>query len=426
MGEVEEPQMPNDTAEDRLIFEEPHMPEDDVLDGLTFSVTVAIMGATGLRSPVWAPVAGRPECCCVLGLGGEEVFKTRTVRDCLDPTWREEVELPDYMDGKPLEFSIFDVDMGRSFFLGRVSVASSTFLSDSGFHGDLKIEEAGEGADQAFLKLKIKVAGKDYPPAPPAEFRMSIDLLSWQSYGLKMDFHSFTNTLTVIEVRDGPFLAYNGGAMVAEQIRKLDFIMNVNGATSCLDMLEEFKTQSKVELLVRRPQEYLALIDCSVGRRHGLGFPKKCAGEFLVITRVGAGTVSDWNDSQPEEKQVKPGDRIVSVGGESMKASEIKAMIEHGGGLFQCLLIRPCSDDAMRWAESAARPAQRPALGLDLLGTEPCGGNASAGKRAGNSSDGRLRSDASRGCESHSPSGSPVRKVSEGYCEGNAFFGRTW
>eukprot|EP00421_Protoceratium_reticulatum_P012633 CAMPEP_0168383314 /NCGR_PEP_ID=MMETSP0228-20121227/13839_1 /TAXON_ID=133427 /ORGANISM="Protoceratium reticulatum, Strain CCCM 535 (=CCMP 1889)" /LENGTH=412 /DNA_ID=CAMNT_0008396461 /DNA_START=60 /DNA_END=1298 /DNA_ORIENTATION=- len=379
-------------SEDSLAdTEEAQNTKQDVEDPTpTRPITVTIVGARGLRGAGWAPGASRPECYCVLTLRGAEVFKTRMASDFLEPIWREEVELPDYKDGEPLEFSIFDVD-GTSFFLGKVSVPSIMF-SRSGFHGDLKIEEAGEGADQALLKLKIKDAGKDYPPAPPSELMVSMKKQSWMEFGLRVDTQDGA-TLLVLLVKDGPFLAYNGGKKAAEKIRKFDFIMSVNNATGPCGMLEEIKTKSNLEVVVRRPQEYLVPIDCSAGGHHGLTFPADPAGDLLVITSVGAGTVRDWNDSQPEDRQVRCGDRIVSVGGEGMRASEIKAKLERGGERFQCLLIRPCSDSALIWGKPAVAPRRGSGFGRQ----ESRGGDASAGSREDDASAARRGSDASVG-----------------------------
>jgi len=309
-------------------------------------LTVTIVGARGLRNADWAPGTGKSDPYCILKVKGTEVLRTKTVNDCLEPIWMEEVLLPDYVDGEPLEFTMYDQDVGKSDFLGKVSVASSIF-SESGFYGDLKIEEAG--VDQAYLKLKIKVAGREYPPAPPSEVRMIVEKQSGTIFGLDLDTQD-NATLFVLEIREGAFKTYNDGATVEEQIRPMDFITSINGVTgSAGQMLEQFRIQDRVALVVRRPQEYIAMVDASDSKRHGLTFPAQPVGRHLVITGVGEGGASDWNRSQPEDRRIRPGDRIVSVGGRLGKSLELRRMLEKGG-LQQYLLVRPGTDGVLRWA----------------------------------------------------------------------------
>jgi len=318
-----EPQEPPEPAEPRL--------------------TLAVVGARGIRNADWLPGTGKSDCYCVVTYQGRAILKTRTVNDSLQPVWDETVQVPDYADGEPLEFSLFDQDLGGlSDNLGRATLDSRLF-AERGFHGEVKIQDAGKGGEQAHLKLKIKIAGRDYPPAPSAEVRLTIEKGSSQSYGLSLDPQD-ANALLIMSVDPGACEAHNKAARPEDQLRGTDFIVAVNGKTGSEPMLEEFRNQPRVELLVRRPTELSAIVDNGAKRPLGLGFPEKPRFSSLLITEVQDGPVRDWNEGKPESSRVRPGDRVVSVGGETGKAKELQAMIEKADR-FQISLIRPGGEE---------------------------------------------------------------------------------
>merc|ERR550532_1926598 len=172
----------------------------------------------------------------------------------------------------------------------------------------------------------------DYPPAPCSEVRMTIEKGAEKGYGLDLDIQDAA-TLFVLGVHTGPFQAYHESCTLSEdQIRKLDFITMVNGVSGdAARMVEQFKTHDKLELLVRHPQEMVALIDNSDSGPLGISFVKKPVGEHLVIVQVDDGPIRDWNCRQPVNNRIQAGDRIVAVSGQGGKAWDLKTRVEKAG-----------------------------------------------------------------------------------------------
>eukprot|EP00420_Gonyaulax_spinifera_P004067 CAMPEP_0197923532 /NCGR_PEP_ID=MMETSP1439-20131203/94139_1 /TAXON_ID=66791 /ORGANISM="Gonyaulax spinifera, Strain CCMP409" /LENGTH=325 /DNA_ID=CAMNT_0043545911 /DNA_START=69 /DNA_END=1043 /DNA_ORIENTATION=+ len=293
----------------------------DQADGGNVKFTVFIEGARGLRNADWWPGAGKSDSYCVLKSGGKELHRTRTISDCLEPFWEQEVDITDYTDGEALEFLIFDEDVISSDSLGKVVLEAKEFAD--GLNKDIKIQDAGKGGEQAYLKIKIKKGGASaYPDPPKPEVRISVKKGDASTYGLDLDTQS-SELLLVTKVKPGPFEDYNNNAAPEEQLKKDDFIMSVNDVTGGAAMLEVFRSQTEVKLVIRRPTQIVVMLDRpDLAKALGVEFGKKPSGNALALKAITEGIIKDYDALQEEkDKVIKVGDFIVAVGGKAMKAA---------------------------------------------------------------------------------------------------------
>jgi len=100
------------------------------------------------------------DCYCVAMRGGTEIYRTKTIDNSLTPCWAEEFEV-EYNDGEELEFKVWDSDVGRADYLGKVVLTKEQFAVN-GVNGEFEMVEAGKNI-KAYLSLKIKMQGQDYP-----------------------------------------------------------------------------------------------------------------------------------------------------------------------------------------------------------------------------------------------------------------------
>jgi len=340
---------PEDQPEAKQEAEQEAQPETQPEAAAVPKVTIAIVGARGLRNADWMPGSGKSDCFCTVSLLGkeEELYKTKVMNNTLTPVWNEETEV-EVATGESLEFRVYDADVASRDFLGKVKLDSASF-EKSGFNGELELEEAGK--DQAYLKLKVKMPGQEeFPKGPPTEITCKVDRETpTQSLGLDIDTADGVYEFVTL-VKDGPFLKYNQTVKAADQVMAGDFIVKVNGVEgSSKALLEEFKkAASSVEVVIRRPQELRAAIEKpKASTALGLEFPKKLAGEALLITKVGAGPFQEWNEKNPGH-EVCNGDRIVAVGDFRGKATELQKKMQTLTK-FQVTIVRPASAQSSWW-----------------------------------------------------------------------------
>jgi len=336
------------------------VPAEDAPAGAA-KLTIKIMGARGLRNADWFPGAGASDCFCkvkVVGAAppaeGEEetcLMKTQTINNTLTPIWQEEQEIEGYNDGDSLEFSVWDEDTAKApDLLGKVVLKKEDF-AESGFNGELKLEESKNktAGRQAILRLKLKMPGQtDYPAGPPQEFNVKIendpkDKKKVKMQGLECD-DADGKTLYVTKVNQGPFANYNKSADVNSQLRLGDFIMSVNGKEGdAKAMMEELKTKTDFEVKAVRAEEIIVAIDKKDAKMPlGIELPKKPMGNALLIAKLGDGPFKEWNDTHGGEHQkVYEGDRIMSVGGASGQATTLQKKLTGAKAPFQAVIVRP-------------------------------------------------------------------------------------
>jgi len=311
---------------------------------------ITIVGAQGLRNSDWMPgTGGKPDCFCELKSGGELLHTTAVLTDVLEPVWREECVVAEIADGAALEFGVYDKDFVGSDFLGKAVLEAKDYAAE-GFNGELKL--ADPKAPQAYIRVKVKVAGKELPPGPPPEFTVTAEKPTKDgSYGLALDYQD-GKTLHVYGVKEGVFSAYNASVKPSMQVKVDDYIVSVNGeADVSANMLQQFRDQQKVECVVRRSIKTTILFARGdAGSPLGLEFPEKPQDSYLVVKAIAAeGAAAASNANAKEQDKLLAGDRIAAVGGKKGNSAEMKALLEKASGKVQLNIVRqaivPKSDE---------------------------------------------------------------------------------
>jgi len=319
------------------------VPRDSLLDGQEGNtLMVGIAGARGLRDAAWllsaagersrsgrlsGRLSGRQHskdgCRCtveVLMKGRSVRYRTSTAGDALapDPIWRAEIPIGKYVRGAPLRFTVTD-EGGTGDVLGSALVAASEF--EQGLNAELPL--TGGESPGAFLKVKIKSKGREYPPGPPPSFEIEVAKAADQPAGLELDVQDGTMAY-VLAVNPGPISVHNETAPPGLCLLPGYFIEKVNDTKGdSSELVDTMQAASKLTLLVRRPEDFSVLVR---RRRHddslGLVFQQRPNGRTLAVDAVEAGPVQAWNDDY-KDFQVRRGDRVVSVGGEPGEAGEL-------------------------------------------------------------------------------------------------------
>lgn len=327
-------------------------------------LTIKIMGARGLRQADWIPGSGASDCYCKVkaakaegaakGEGEDEeacLFQTKTINNTLTPLWQEEAAIEEFADDTDLEFSVWDEDTGKKpDYLGKVILKYADF-KDNGFNGELKLVETKQ--NKSFLRVKVKVAGKEYPDGPPAEFNIKIDkpdpkAKKVKMHGLEVD-DSDGKTLYVTSMKAGPFQANNEKEGTVK-MRPGDFFVKVNGVEGdSKEMLKKLKEDSEFDIVARHPDEICIAIEKKEAKTPlGVDFPKKPTGTGLLIQAVNLGPFDDWNKNSEKEHKVEAGDRIVSVAGIQGKATDLQKELNKRKSC-QLIVVRPASTEKSWW-----------------------------------------------------------------------------
>ncbi|CAE7423464.1 SYT4 [Symbiodinium natans] len=109
---------------------------------------VTIISAKGLRNADGGWFDGKSDPYCVCKIAGlpsytdRTRFRTRVVKDCLDPKWQETSIIRLASQVQYLEFEIWDQDVGSAEFLGKAVLNPRRVPLESGFEGDLKLTGA--------------------------------------------------------------------------------------------------------------------------------------------------------------------------------------------------------------------------------------------------------------------------------------------
>mmetsp|Transcript_74173 Transcript_74173/g.146964 ORF Transcript_74173/g.146964 Transcript_74173/m.146964 type:complete len:400 (-) Transcript_74173:111-1310(-) len=299
---------------------------------------VTVVGTLGLRNANWFPGTGKSDCYCVLRtMSDQQLHTTKIVNDTLDPMWNEEVEV-EYVPGESLEFGIWDKDLVRNNFLGRAVLDIKDFES-SGFTGELEVQNAGRGVE-ACLHVKVKHAGQDYPQGPPMQLTTVITKVPGKPVGVDLDITCGAAGF-ICGINDGAFAAYNKITSPEAQLNVGDYITKVNGVEGDgMALLERLKKDTVLEVTFQRPFIYII----AISRKHakqplGVNLSEIASGNSLLIKEVTEGPVQVWNSAHPA-LAVRPGDRIVAVGGKRGSAAELVKASKVGKQL-QLVISRP-------------------------------------------------------------------------------------
>mmetsp|Transcript_73388 Transcript_73388/g.170241 ORF Transcript_73388/g.170241 Transcript_73388/m.170241 type:complete len:391 (+) Transcript_73388:145-1317(+) len=351
---------------------------------------ISIVRARGLHSQSWFPGPEQRELYCTIGIAGLSgtLYSTRHVKDTLQPCWREEAKIQSIQEGRALDFSIWDCDSdGSANLVGKAILGAERFQGD-GFNGELQLRQGKADLD-AWLKVKVHSRGQKYPEGPMEEFTLVIESGKKKVLGVDFDCQDDT-TMHVVAVKAGLMMTYNKMVEPERQVTPGDFIMKVNGVEGdSTKLVERIKQDTRLELVVRRPTELVVAIGTATStdfrnspRR--IRTPKfmprfsctqaepedRCQDYFgmqlkdpfgyaLVVTRVMAGLVEDWNTENPEQA-VRSGDRIVAVNGRTGLAVDLLKWIK-ASERFHMTIVRPSN------LEGFVRDVRVPPLPLHQL-----------------------------------------------------------
>jgi len=302
--------------------------------------TVSILGARGIRDSDWLPGSGKPDCYCVAMQGGKEIYRTKTIDNSLMPRWAEDFDVFEYNDGAELEFKVWDSDVGGADCLGKVVLTNEQFAVH-GLNGEFEMEEAGTNI-RAYLSLKIKKQGQDYPLGSATEFEVTVERGEDTSYGLRIDEQGKLD-LQVYGIEEGAVQKYNESAKPDMQVKKSDFIMSVNGIKdNCEEIMNQFN-QPKIILKLRRAVEFAVILEKGeITTKLGIVVPKPMKNDVIAILKIEDGLLKDYNNKCTNESdRILVLDRIVSVKGWRGSAGELKAKLDMMKGKFQVGLQRP-------------------------------------------------------------------------------------
>jgi len=317
-------------------------------------VLITIMGARGLRDTDWKPAAGNmSQCRCEVKCGGILLKETEALCDTAEPVWMEDCKVNDIADDADLEFFIYDKDTQGDHLMGKAVLKAEDYTLN-GFNGQLELEDS----EQAFVRVKVKLANKDLLPGPTPEFTMCVERSSMEiSFGLHIDRRDGI-MLQILKVLSGPFEDYNRDAKPDYTLQVKDFLGIVNGFSGSADrMLEELKHQIKVNCVVRRAVCVNVIFDRGEAKLpldlEFCEFQESIHADYLVIKTVGD-TVKPIGSGKNHEK-LYPGDRITAVDGSNGSCVELKEMLEKHNGKVQLEIWRPATGYAHGAPETCAR-----------------------------------------------------------------------
>mmetsp|Transcript_31425 Transcript_31425/g.98691 ORF Transcript_31425/g.98691 Transcript_31425/m.98691 type:complete len:374 (+) Transcript_31425:174-1295(+) len=269
--------------------------------------SISIVGARGLRPSDWLPRVSEPACYCEVKANGEVLFttaKSENENGGCEPVWAAAFDVLLARVGS-LEFAVYGEDPFGSDFLGKARLETQDYGTD-GFNGELKLEDGK--ADEACIRVKVKLAGKGLPPGPAAGFRARIERPSADTpWAIGFDTRDEVQ-LRVIDLGDGVISEYNSKAEEQRQINKGDYLIEVNGRSGNADaMLAEFRTKGSVDCVVSRPVTCTYLVDFGeASEPKGLDIVASPDVDFWVVRSVA--------DNGKGRGRLQPGDRIVAIG----------------------------------------------------------------------------------------------------------------
>jgi len=325
-------------------------PEPDAEPEKEPKLVITVVGARGIRESDWTPFknseASKPDCYCEVRLGGKTIHTTSTIDDCCEPVWAEECSVAELGENQALEFAILDKDLVGSESVGMASIQAKDFEA-KGFNGELKLADAK--VDQAYIRVKIKVAGKDLPAGPEPKFAVTLTREKDKSYGVKFNMRD-ERTLQLVEITDGPFATYNSIWPAHKHIRVHDFITRVNKVSgNSKAMKDELVANLEVEIEVTRCV-YTAIV-YDRGEPHsplGMEFAEAKTSDFAIVKSV---SEAGHNANAKDHGKICTGDRIISVGGQKGKATDLVKNLENSSGKVQIVLARPatCAVRSEHW-----------------------------------------------------------------------------
>lgn len=298
-------------------------------------LTVYVVGARGLKNADWLSLLGGSNDTYVsVHSTGVKPLNTKTIPHVLDPMWLQELEMNDHRLGQSLELRVFDKDpITGTTLLGQAVLESWRFEAE-GYNNEIPLE----GATHAFLRVKIKLAGKEYPKDLPFEYTPVIHKSKGSLLGIVVDVSDGTSAVVVAIKEGGLIWKYNETKAPKEQIKHGHYIKSVNGIKEPLKIVDALQTEEgDLRLDISRAVIFPVLLEKEpVHNSLQLGIDYDQQAAQLCIKCVETGPVTEWNIQHPD-KAVKAGGRIVAVNGQQLVAKEMFKMVQDHKKL--CLAI---------------------------------------------------------------------------------------
>mmetsp|Transcript_33350 Transcript_33350/g.65728 ORF Transcript_33350/g.65728 Transcript_33350/m.65728 type:complete len:251 (-) Transcript_33350:280-1032(-) len=237
-------------------------------------------------------------------------------------------------------------------YYGKVLLKPHQFAA-TGFNGEMMMDEAGENL-QAYLGLRMKMAGQEYPSGPPSTFTVVVEKGENQHYGIVFDT-SDRAALMIFRVCDkGAVAEHNRRTKPCEQLVQTDFITSVNGVSSPLACIRQFQ-KPKVTCAVRRGIQFSVTL-----KRENLQKPLGVIVSETSVNSIGItiaciteGAVQEYNDECIEEEdKFHVHDRIINVNGMTGKPANIRAKMMSSTGNIQVRILRACPMAALPESEN--------------------------------------------------------------------------
>jgi len=290
--------------------------------------TLQIVGARGLPQPKMNRGV-KPLYCCTVRIQGdnEDFFQTRILRDVLDPDWLEDVGIEENELRQGLQFCILGPDSnGGIVHLGTASLPAAGVTQD-GWNGDLPVHIAGDAI--AYLTVRVKPAGNDYPQAKHQDFLIDVPPHQVKPLGCVFDSHD-GKSLCIMALKRGAVQDYNQNVKPMYKVGYLDHVVRVNEVfESSTEMLKEIQTAPKLQLVVRRPKIFRTAIAAPDQDTLGMRFVDEASrGPWLTVRAVVTGPpqhmrpAQAWNAAHPAQS-IRAGDRIIAVDGKQGKARDL-------------------------------------------------------------------------------------------------------
>lgn len=311
-------------------------------DGRVSEAFVTLVGARGVQSSSWLPGESTCEMYCTMLLGGEEVFRSETLANMMEPLWRQETKITGWTADRHLEVLVYN---------GKDCIGNTTLdlpTCQQGLNREVSLESS-EGSTVAYLRLKVCFnSNRNYPKGPRSEFTATVQRDSTNmKWGMRLDPQDATKLLVENVEESGPVGIWNGTALPDHHVRKSDMIVATGPMSGdAAVMLQEFTSRTQLAMTVRRSVEIVVFLKRTrADMPWGLDFPPNPKGASLVIANLlpGHSLINEYNSRQQDASlQVQTGDRILAVNGVVGTAKLIRSKLLSSVGTIR-LAIQRCT-----------------------------------------------------------------------------------
>eukprot|EP00411_Alexandrium_monilatum_P120605 CAMPEP_0175646504 /NCGR_PEP_ID=MMETSP0097-20121207/7355_1 /TAXON_ID=311494 /ORGANISM="Alexandrium monilatum, Strain CCMP3105" /LENGTH=327 /DNA_ID=CAMNT_0016952403 /DNA_START=18 /DNA_END=1001 /DNA_ORIENTATION=- len=266
-------------------------------------LNISIVGARGLWPSDWQPGEREPACYCEVTANGDVLLSTAMSESGCEPVWAAAVDVS--LAGAALEFAVYRQCHDGRGFLGKAHLETKDYATD-GFNGELKLKEAK--TDEARIRVKVKLAGKDLPAGPAASFRVRVERPSAGTPWAAVFDDRDGVQLQVKDIANGAISEHNSRAKPQQRIDVGDFVMEANGLFgNARSMLAEFKTKCSVDCVISRSVTCTFLVDFGEA-----SVPKGI--DMIASSEADSWVIKSIADNGKGQGQLQPGDRIVAIG----------------------------------------------------------------------------------------------------------------